>query len=268
MVTEARREASRRNGRKSRGPKTRRRQGALFAQCAAARVEPAGRPRSCTCAADRRVGARHRGAIAGKEQLDMALIIAAAHVEVIRARRARVDAIESIERSLDARMHGLRSSQEELEDRDDTAADTAAIKRALAAHRYEERAFSRRKFAIRQFDAAFPAYGGIASVDVSVGADLKSAHVADARVNAGAGFQPARFAGLRIDRKGAGLNAPTTSPEIASDTSGYCYKGFGRTSPKISDALSRLPPPARSHCGRTNPTRRRCRTLSPNKPDR
>jgi hypothetical protein len=76
------------------------------------------------------------GPDACKEKPDLALRIAAAHMEVMRARRARAKILAT------------------------ARTDDTAIKRALDTHRYEARALAQRKFATRQFDDAFPAYGG------------------------------------------------------------------------------------------------------------
>jgi len=94
MISEAERAA------KSRA-KDARGQGALRAQCAPAWSEQAGGARSCAGARDRRLGAGHRraerraGTIAhGGHDL--------AQVEVMRARRAKVEALATLARSIDA----------------------------------------------------------------------------------------------------------------------------------------------------------------------
>src|SRR5262249_45674332 len=91
------------------------------------------------------------GPDAGAERLDMACSIAAAQMEVMRARRPRAEILSA------ARI------------------DDAVLAQALATHRYEARALSQRKLAIRQFDAAFPAHGGVAMRDLGSRAGLKAA---------------------------------------------------------------------------------------------
>jgi hypothetical protein len=119
MISEARSEASRRNGRRSRGPRT-----------------PEGRlsrPAGLDPAFADWVAALARaiaGPAAGTERFAMACRIACAQVDVWRARRARADCL----------------AVQPLDD--------ATLDRAVATDRYEARALARRKRAIWAFDTA------------------------------------------------------------------------------------------------------------------
>jgi hypothetical protein len=131
QASEARRQASRRNGCASRGPKT------AEGKARSARNSCRhGLSRSAARVPElaQELNALAR-AIAGAnpsiERFEMACLIAAAQLDVMRARRARWELLAAI------------------------PLDAAKLGQAVALDRYERRALSRRKRAIWRFDAAF-----------------------------------------------------------------------------------------------------------------
>jgi hypothetical protein len=139
-ISEARRQASRRNGACSRGPKTA--QGKARSAGNACR-HGLSRPAALVPELANELLTLAR-AIAGTratgERFEMACVIAASHLDVLRVRRARSELLDLL---------------------DATPADSATIAKAEALERYERRALSRRKRGVRRFGAALaPAFAG------------------------------------------------------------------------------------------------------------
>jgi hypothetical protein len=139
-ISEARRQASRRNGACSRGPKTA--QGKARSARNACR-HGLSRPAALVPELANELLTLAR-AIAGTgaagERFEMACVIAASQLDVMRVRRARGELLDLL---------------------DATPADSATIAKAEALERYERRALSRRKSAVRRLGAALaPAFAG------------------------------------------------------------------------------------------------------------